>query len=181
MKCANCGSEMETRERGTVAIKECPSCGGIWFHADDLRRAKDETDPYLNWMDFEIWKHEDEFRIAARPKPCPKCNKNMVLVEYADTGIEVDYCPKCRGVWLDAGEFEKVIQALENEMARKSIGDYWKAALHEAKELITRPEGFVSEWKDFVTVLRLLEYRILTANPRIAEAVDSAQRDNPLQ
>jgi uncharacterized protein len=40
---------------------------------------------------------------------CPKCNAELVLTER--DAIEVDYCPRCRGVWLDRGELEKLIAA----------------------------------------------------------------------
>lgn len=39
---------------------------------------------------------------------CPVCN---VTLQMADRqGIEVDYCPKCRGIWLDRGELEKLME-----------------------------------------------------------------------
>jgi len=31
-------------------------------------------------------------------------------------GVEIDYCPKCRGVWLDRGELDKLIERSVNEM-----------------------------------------------------------------
>jgi len=31
-------------------------------------------------------------------------------------GIEIDYCPKCRGVWLDRGELDKIIERSVNEV-----------------------------------------------------------------
>lgn len=39
---------------------------------------------------------------------CPKCH-DQVLVIVERQGIEIDYCPGCRGVWLDRGELEKLI------------------------------------------------------------------------
>ncbi len=39
---------------------------------------------------------------------CPKCNIFLVLSHRR--GIEIDYCPDCRGVWLDRGELEKIIE-----------------------------------------------------------------------
>ncbi|RIK77548.1 MAG: hypothetical protein DCC67_12540 [Planctomycetota bacterium] len=40
---------------------------------------------------------------------CPVCLDVTLLI--ADRqGIEVDYCPKCRGVWLDRGELDKILQ-----------------------------------------------------------------------
>jgi Zn-finger nucleic acid-binding protein len=39
---------------------------------------------------------------------CPVC-KNVKLVMSDRQGIEIDYCPTCRGVWLDRGELDKII------------------------------------------------------------------------
>ncbi len=45
---------------------------------------------------------------------CPLCAVDLVMADRQ--GIEIDYCPKCRGIWLDRGEIDKIIersQALE--------------------------------------------------------------------
>ena len=39
---------------------------------------------------------------------CPKCNANLVVSN--TQGVEIDFCPNCRGVWLDNGELEKIIE-----------------------------------------------------------------------
>lgn len=39
---------------------------------------------------------------------CPLCNVDLLISD--KQGIEVDYCPKCRGIWLDRGELEKIIE-----------------------------------------------------------------------
>jgi len=40
---------------------------------------------------------------------CPICKEaNLVMTDRQ--GIEIDYCPECRGVWLDRGELDKVIE-----------------------------------------------------------------------
>lgn len=45
---------------------------------------------------------------------CPLCNVELALSE--KQGIEIDYCPKCRGIWLDRGELDKIIErSSENE------------------------------------------------------------------
>ena len=38
---------------------------------------------------------------------CPHCNVILVMTERS--GVEIDYCPQCRGVWLDRGELDKII------------------------------------------------------------------------
>jgi Zn-finger nucleic acid-binding protein len=46
---------------------------------------------------------------------CPVCKEpNLVISERK--GIEIDYCPECRGVWLDRGELDKI---LEKSMAEE--------------------------------------------------------------
>jgi len=40
---------------------------------------------------------------------CPTCTDTSLVM--ADRqGVEIDYCPKCRGVWLDRGELDKIIE-----------------------------------------------------------------------
>ena len=39
---------------------------------------------------------------------CPVDNETLVMTER--NGVEIDYCPKCRGVWLDRGELDKILE-----------------------------------------------------------------------
>lgn len=39
---------------------------------------------------------------------CPIDNETLVMTDR--NGVEIDYCPKCRGVWLDRGELDKIIE-----------------------------------------------------------------------
>lgn len=40
---------------------------------------------------------------------CPNC-RDVTLVMTERQGVEIDYCPQCRGVWLDRGELDKLIE-----------------------------------------------------------------------
>jgi uncharacterized protein len=40
--------------------------------------------------------------------PCPVCKVPLTMSDRQ--GIEIDYCPQCRGVWLDRGELDKIIE-----------------------------------------------------------------------
>lgn len=39
---------------------------------------------------------------------CPNDNTTLVMTDR--NGVEIDYCPECRGVWLDRGELDKIIE-----------------------------------------------------------------------
>lgn len=44
---------------------------------------------------------------------CPVCSIDLTISERQ--GIEIDYCSKCRGVWLDRGEIDKIIERSASE------------------------------------------------------------------
>jgi len=43
---------------------------------------------------------------------CPNCNTTLVMSD--KQGVEIDYCPQCRGIWLDRGELDKIIERSNN-------------------------------------------------------------------
>lgn len=50
---------------------------------------------------------------------CPTCpTVNLVMTERQ--GVEIDYCPECRGVWLDRGELDKIIERSLSQEAPQS-------------------------------------------------------------
>jgi len=175
-QCPDGHAGLQAKDIGPVEVDECQECKGIWLDSDELRQTKDATDSDLNWMDFEIWKHEDQFESKPSARDCPSCRKPMVSLRYGETEVEIDYCQSCRGTWLDQGELEKIIESLEQELLTKSFSDYMKESLQEAREIVTGPESFLSEWKDFATVLRLMQYRLFVERPRLLETVIAAQR-----
>jgi len=48
---------------------------------------------------------------------CPNCNTSMQSVQR--TGVELDMCPQCRGVWLDRGELEKILSSAKEVEAEQ--------------------------------------------------------------
>ena len=48
---------------------------------------------------------------------CPHCTTSDLLMTERQ-GIEIDYCPQCRGVWLDRGELDKIIERSVREPAQ---------------------------------------------------------------
>lgn len=52
---------------------------------------------------------------------CPNCNSTLKLAERQ--GIEIDYCGECRGVWLDRGELDKIIERAAADMTGRRRDD----------------------------------------------------------
>lgn len=56
---------------------------------------------------------------------CPVCTDSSLVISERQ-GVEIDYCPKCRGVWLDRGELDKIIERsgeVFNNDRTKSLDD----------------------------------------------------------
>ena len=67
---------------------------------------------------------------------CPVC-KDVTLIMAERNGVEIDYCPECRGVWLDRGELDKIIErANRGEFSGTGRGgrDARDGRFHEAEE-----------------------------------------------
>ena len=52
---------------------------------------------------------------------CPACNNELKMSERQ--GVEIDYCPGCRGVWLDRGELDKIIERSAAVYDERDRGD----------------------------------------------------------
>ncbi|MCC6299306.1 MAG: zf-TFIIB domain-containing protein [Anaerolineales bacterium] len=175
MKCPVDGAELESRSADMNEIQECLQCRGLWFSKENFSKAKDRAQPDLSWMDFDLWSDKEALEVEASNRNCPVCKQLLASVHYPRTRTRIDYCAKEHGVWLDKGEFETIIAALENELNSMHVPEYIRASVGEARELLTGKEGFISEWRDLNTVMRLLQYRILADNPKFAKALTDFQ------
>lgn len=62
---------------------------------------------------------------------CPAC-KDATLTITERQGVEIDYCPECRGVWLDRGELDKLIERAERSTGERPRGG--DPGRHERRE-----------------------------------------------
>ncbi|WP_424965960.1 MULTISPECIES: zf-TFIIB domain-containing protein [unclassified Dinoroseobacter] len=53
---------------------------------------------------------------------CPIDGTELVMTDRS--GVEIDYCPSCRGVWLDRGELDKIIERSVPASAPKPTRDF---------------------------------------------------------
>ena len=63
---------------------------------------------------------------------CPNCNVDLVMTDRG--GIEIDYCPQCRGIWLDRGELDKMIERSTQFNAVQPGENYRKKDYDDSRE-----------------------------------------------
>jgi Zn-finger nucleic acid-binding protein len=112
MNCFGCGEVMKKASRDGVLVDTCPTCGGIWLDAGELdaleRKEGKERSELLHQARQEL--AEESQQILRLVGMCPKCQaaKLKVLVRH---GIQLDYCPSCKGLYFDHLELDRVMQA----------------------------------------------------------------------
>ena len=181
MNCPVCEKSMKPLRIADVQIDECPQCRGIWFDKGELKEAKDEVNPDLRFLDFEIWHRKAVFKINEASLECPRCrNMSLRAINFQEPDIDITFCAFCEGVWLNTGDFNKILAALKEEAASKSVTDYVKTSLKEGSEIFTNPKRFISEWRDLKAVLRMLRHRVFTENPKLRSMLEGIQKSLPL-
>lgn len=78
---------------------------------------------------------------------CPIDGTQLVLAERA--GVEIDYCPQCRGVWLDRGELDKIIDRSAQSPAAEPLEGGHSDHGHHAGKPRKKRGGFLEELFDF--------------------------------
>jgi len=114
--CPRCNSALTATDYGGVDLEACDQCGGRWITPDNLRTIVESDDlpppaaPAPGKQPAE--QRPDLYREGEHPR-CPGCGQAMDEFNYAgDTGIILDKCHHCGGLWLDAGELEQVRAAV---------------------------------------------------------------------
>jgi Zn-finger nucleic acid-binding protein len=131
MNCPRCNTAFETTVYEGVEIDKCNQCNGTWLDEGEIVKivqTKEETfDPKLIRETLTqgftgIPKNEQQTVVH-----CPKCQSDMKAINYDySSGVILDRCLECHGLWLDGSELEKVqiIREQSDEDFQRSKEDW---------------------------------------------------------
>ena len=112
----------------SIVLDVCPSCKGIWFDSGELAgyaealSAKKEISPQKTRF-FQHKIVQPLSKINEGVRFCPKCESRMAKFNYAyDSGIVLDKCNACEGVWTDRGEAVQVAEYLKEDPKADELG-----------------------------------------------------------
>jgi len=171
MVCPICRINLQKVLFNNVEVDWCPKCLGLWFEQDELQWAKDAKDENIRWLDINLWEKEHEFRISSGQKLCPQDRLPLYEVRYGTSNIRVDLCNICQGIWLDRGEFQKIIQYLQKQADWELMHNYTKNFAEEFFEIFIGPESLRDEIADFLLLLKLFAHKFLAQHPTIAKLI----------
>lgn len=111
MLCKDCRSEMKKRPLDGVLVDACPDCEGCWLDGGELDALVagpgKSAGELLATARAEL---DREHGATTTGSMCPRCQKDK-LGRMVLHGVTLDRCPKCKGLWFDAGELDKVKKA----------------------------------------------------------------------
>ncbi len=127
MKCPRTGANMKEVEINKVKVDISEGCGGVWF--DNLEFEKfDEAhenagDKLVDLM-ASFAKGKGPVDLDKRIN-CPRCADTVLMRHFESPlrKIQIDQCPGCGGIWLDAGELKDFRKLFPTEADRKKAGD----------------------------------------------------------
>lgn len=96
-----------------LEIDNCFYCKGLWFDGGELRRFF--SSPGLS-KKFTLPQFQVKVKAASlnTERGCPRCEGQVLsLIDLG--GLEVDECPQCKGIWLDSGEVNRLVEMYEGK------------------------------------------------------------------
>lgn len=175
MNCPKCKTNKLSHavQVGGLIIPQCSHCRGLWFDKDELRKAKDEKIKNADWFDIDLWREKTKFHGKEGKRLCPRCRLFLWELNYGDSNIRIDVCKKCEGIWLDRGEFEKILRFVRDKSDYEVLYHYLNNLIEQGKEVFAGPEGSRSELVDFLMLLRLFQYKFATQHPMLMEVLEN--------
>jgi len=161
--CPACGAKLDLYSILGIEFEGCPKCHGLWLDRDELRKLKNKVGiGELHWLNREIDNIEETAAVVSK-RVCPrKDSNNLLSVIFGKSSILLDWCPKCRGMWLDRGEYDKIIDYLRDEAGRATVKDVETEIAEDVKKLFHGgPESPIAEIGDIAAaVTALLNFTI---------------------
>lgn len=143
MNCPRCTTPLSPILYEGVEIDTCPTCQGEWLDAGELQQIvrtveRTFTPEEIDELDAL---RQATFRVeagGAQRVRCPRCpRQRLEPFNYAgNSGVILDKCPACGGIWLDHRELE-MVQALVEEWNGQLRGDAARfgVVLHKIRRL----------------------------------------------
>jgi Zn-finger nucleic acid-binding protein len=115
MKCPACFNVLTPQQVGGVTVDICEGgCGGVWLDAFELQRLEGEEESKTEYL-LQIARDPTLKVDMTRKRECPRCIGVKLKRRFFSPRrqVEIDECPGCGGVWLDAGELEGIRKEME--------------------------------------------------------------------
>lgn len=122
LSCPKCHTAMDHRKSEEFGVDVCSACGVMWFDPLELKVVL-QCEATASEIDDHEPQRDRTLAISRGKKLlCPRDEEPLVVREHVDKPqVDIDQCPSCRGILLDAGE----LRALAARSWRDKLKRWW--------------------------------------------------------
>ncbi|PIQ88883.1 MAG: hypothetical protein COV72_06295 [Candidatus Omnitrophica bacterium CG11_big_fil_rev_8_21_14_0_20_42_13] len=137
MHCPKCVGKLEQvkiGEKNPLVIDRCFACGGLWFDKNELSSVINKE--IIDTLEFEVETGTvndqellKEINFDKKEIACPRCKNNRKMEKIysvRNKKVLIDYCKDCDGIWLDAGEYNKINKRSPIEEKLEVVIDFFR-------------------------------------------------------
>ena len=110
LTCPNDGTTLTSVQIEDVPVDQCAKCGGYWLQRGELESLGEHHSAHLDPITVGRVGKVDSKR------KCPLDAAQLIQHEFVEhTGIKIDQCRKCQGIWLEKLELSNLLRYLDTE------------------------------------------------------------------
>ncbi len=160
MKCPACENQLQQVTIADVTVDVCRGgCGGIWFDNFELKKF-DEPHESAGEALLDIELNKNVTVDHNKRLKCPKCDDVVMMRHFFSVKheVEVDECPGCGGIWLDAGELKHIRSLFETEQQREQAAEEYFSELfgNQLAAMKAEDEAKVAKARKFANMFRFI-------------------------
>lgn len=131
LTCVKCNSILDRATFEGLEVDLCPRCGGLWLDRGEITRAARLPETELKRLRSLLTENGGPPPLPADSVvPCPACEGELSEVMLGS--VHVDYCGTCHGIFLDRGELEEALVAVQARDKSMTAGQVVAAAISAA-------------------------------------------------
>ena len=125
MKCPRTNANMREVEINKVKVDISEGCGGVWFDNFEFEKFDEARETAGDKLIDLMASYSKGGVDLSKRINCPRCPDTVLMRHFESPlkKIQIDKCPSCGGIWLDAGELAHFRKLFPTEQDRKKAGD----------------------------------------------------------
>jgi Zn-finger nucleic acid-binding protein len=169
-RCPADGATLDRYVLSRIEFESCRTCHGMWLDKDELRKLKNKfNDGQLHWLNREVNDIEKTSMISSS-RVCPKCpSSKLRSVMFGRSGVVIDWCPDCQGIWLDRSEYDSICEYLRSEATSATSKEIREELAHDLEKVVTGedPESRLAELGDIAAAYEALANAYIFDRPEL--------------
>lgn len=139
LQCPRTGKPLRRVEIGGATIDFSDACGGVFFDRFELQKFDDDVELVGDKLAEMMGQREDSTIDFDQRLRCPRHPDAVMMRRFysPNRGVEVDECPACGGIWMDATELADARIEQPNPEERKRATEALMAEVMNSPEVLT--------------------------------------------